>query len=591
MKKEKRIAEQKSGVWGLVKKFVGYYKPYRKLFIFDLACVILTLLGELAFPKLVELITNDARTQLQLSLSLVIKVSVALLGLRLIEIASRFFITKYGHMMGAYIERDLREKMFSHLQKLSHAYYDNVKVGTLMSRISTDLFEITEFAHHCPEEFFIAGIKIIGIFTILMFSNIYLTLCIFAILPFMIWVAVIFNGKMRATFKANRVQMGELNAVVEDSLSGIRVVKSFTNEKLEGEKFATGNTKFLKIKNRNYTLMATYSCITRAIDALMYVMIIILSAVFKVDVNVFITYLLYATILLSTVKSIADYTEQFQKGMTAFDRYVEIVETPVTIADSFNAITLSNVEGTILFKDVTFSYSEDTRKVLDGFNMRIDRGETLAIVGPSGAGKTTIANLIPRFYEINSGKITIDDINIQDVTLESLRNSIGVVQQDVYLFWGTVLDNIRYGKLDATREEVIEAAKLAGADEFIEKMPLKYDSYVGERGVKLSGGQKQRISIARVFLKNPPIIILDEATSALDNESEVVVQRSLDRLSKGRTAIIIAHRLSTIRNAKSILVLTEKGVVEKGSHEQLMEKDGLYKKLYSLSVSTEKFSV
>lgn len=568
-----------------IKRFVPYFKPYKKIFFWDLFCVFVATVIELVFPKLVEVITGDATASGGINLRLVLIVCAALIILRAVEVVCRFFMVKWGHMSGAYVETDLRENLFRHLQELPHSFYDNTKIGTLMSRISTDLFEITEFAHHCPEEFFIAFIKIVGIFVIMMFSSVPVTLCLFAVMPFMIWFAVVYNRKMRRTFKINRVQMGELNATVEDSLAGVRVVKSFANEDVEQEKFEKGNERFLEIKRENYQYMATYNCGLRVMDAVMYILILLLGALFRLPVQVFVTYILYANILLASIKAIADYTEQFQKGITAFERYSEIMDIPVGLDDKPGAVELKDVKGDVEFRHVSFRYTEDGPDVLRDINVSVKRGEVLAIVGPSGGGKTTFASLLPRFYDVTEGSITVDGIDIKDVTLKSLRRNIGVVQQDVYLFWGTVADNIRYGKLDATREEVIAAAKMAGADEFIEKMPDGYDSYVGERGVKLSGGQKQRISIARVFLKNPPILILDEATSALDNESEVLVQKSLESLSKGRTTIVIAHRLSTIRGATKIMVLTADGVEEEGTHEQLMQSDGLYKKLYELSGS------
>ena len=579
------MKKQKTGVWASVKRFLPYFKPYKKIFAFDLFCVFVATLVELAFPQIVRIVTNDAMNTGGINVGLMTIVVLSLIGMRLIEVFCKFFMVKWGHMSGAYVERDLRENLFRHYQELPHSFYDNNKIGTLMSRISTDLFEITEFAHHCPEEFFMATVKIVGIFAIMMFFNVPVTLCLFAVLPFMILFAVFYNKKMRTTFKKNRVQMGDLNATVEDSLAGVRVVKSFANEQLEQQKFEQGNVQFLKIKEQNYQYMASYNVGLRIMDAIMYIMILVLAAVFQLRVDLLVTYVLYATTLLTSIKAIADYTEQFQKGITAFERYSEIMDIPVDLCDKPDAKQLVDVKGEVKFDKVCFRYIDGDKDVLHDIDIDIKQGEVLAIVGPSGGGKTTLASLVPRFYDVTGGKITVDGNDVRDVTLKSLRQNIGVVQQDVYLFWGTVADNIRYGKLDATMDEVIAAAKLAGADEFINKMPDGYNSYVGERGVKLSGGQKQRISIARVFLKNPPILILDEATSALDNESEVLVQKSLDKLCHGRTTIVIAHRLSTIRNATKIVVLTDKGVVEQGTHEQLMQQDGLYKKLYDLSSS------
>ncbi|MBE5748424.1 MAG: ABC transporter ATP-binding protein [Clostridiales bacterium] len=579
------MKKQNQGMWQSVKRFLPYFKPYKKIFVFDLFCVFVATIIELAFPQIVRIVTNDAMNTGGIDISLMTIVVISLIGMRLIEVFCKFFMVKWGHMSGAYVERDLRENLFRHYQELPHSFYDNNKIGTLMSRISTDLFEITEFAHHCPEEFFMAAVKIIGIFVIMMFFDVPVTLCLFAVLPFMVVFAVFYNKKMRATFKKNRVQMGDLNATVEDSLAGVRVVKSFANEQVEQQKFEEGNRKFLKIKEQNYQYMASYNVGLRVMDAIMYVLILVLAAVFQLRVDLLVTYVLYATTLLTSIKAIADYTEQFQKGVTAFERYSEIMDIPVDLCDKPDAQELTDVKGDILFDKVCFRYIDGDKDVLHDIDIEVKQGEVVAIVGPSGGGKTTLASLVPRFYDVTGGSIKIDGKDIRDVTLKSLRQNIGVVQQDVYLFWGTVADNIRYGKLDATMDEVMLAAKLAGADEFINKMPDGYDSYVGERGVKLSGGQKQRISIARVFLKNPPILILDEATSALDNESEVLVQKSLDQLSHGRTTVVIAHRLSTIRNATKIVVLTDKGIVEQGTHEQLMQQNGLYKKLYDLSSS------
>lgn len=582
-----KVAKKKSGAWESIKKFAPYFRPYKKVLFFDLTCAFFATLAELAFPRFVGIITG---TYLPIGdFKMIVYIALLLIVFRAITVVAKYYITKYGHIMGAKIEKDLRGRLFSHLENMPHKYFDNVKVGTLMSRLTTDLFDITEFAHHCPEEFFIAGVKIVGLLAILLVYHTeywLLTVCLFAMLPIMVIFAVNYNGKMRRIYKQNRKQMAEINAQCEDTLSGIRVVKSFTNENLEKSKFDKGNHEFLEIKKMNYHYMAVFSGGMNFFDAVIYMTIIILGGYLKLDASAFIEYLLYATTLLSTIRMIAEYTEQFQRGITAFERYQEIIDEPSDLVNCENAVDLTAVRGNVDFDSVYFRYADDTPWVLKDLSFKVSSGETLAIVGPSGSGKTTIANLLPRFYDVQKGDIRIDGKSIGGLTLESLRKNIGVVQQDVFLFWGTVAENIAYGNPNATREDIEKAAKLAGAHEFIRCLPRGYDSYVGERGVKLSGGQKQRISIARVFLKNPPILILDEATSSLDNESEVVVQRSLDELAKGRTAIIIAHRLSTIRNATKIIVLTEKGILEQGTHTELMKLNGLYKKMYELSIST-----
>ena len=567
----------------LMKRFLPYFSKHKKTVIFDLLCASLTTVCELALPKIVELLTGKATESVSLlTTDLILKVGIFYLILRVIDTLANYYMASVGHIMGAAIETDMRRDLFNHLEKLEHSYYDNTKVGQLMSRMTSDLFDITEFAHHCPEEFFIAGIKIIASFVILSFSNIWLTLIMFAILPLMLVVTKIFNGKMRAGFKMSRSQVGELNSQVEDSLLGIRVVKSFANEPIEQEKFNSGNNKFLDIKSIVYKTMASFHSSTRLFDGVMYITIVVCGAFFMkagtLTAPEFMAFLLYASTLLNSIRRIVEFTEQFQRGMTGIERFID--EVPET--DRPDAVELENVQGEIEFKDVSFKYTEENEDVLSHINLKIKKGTNLAIVGPSGGGKTTICSLIPRFYEINGGSITVDGIDIKHIKLESLRKNIGIVQQDVYLFYGTVRENIAYGKPDATDEEIREAARKAGAEEFISKLPDGYDTYVGERGVKLSGGQKQRISIARVFLKNPPILILDEATSALDNQSERLVQKSLELLAVGRTTLTIAHRLTTIKNADTIIYLTEKGIEEQGSHDELMAKKGEF---YKLSIS------
>ena len=571
----------------LIRRFVPYFKKYRSILIFDLFCAALTTVCELVFPMLVRYITDTAINNFAaLTVSLILKIGVFYLVLRVIDTVSYYYMANRGHVMGAKIETDMRRDLFAHLERQSFSYFSNNKIGQLMARITSDLFDVTEFAHHCPEEFFIAGLKITVSFIILCGVNIPLTLLIFATLPLMLVCTKRFNQKMRMVFKQNREQTGEINAQVEDSLLGVRVVKSFANEPLEKEKFEAGNTKFLQLKKLSYKYMGGFQATTRLFDGLMYIIVVVVGALFlvykKITPGDFTAYLLYVTTLLASIRKIVEFTEQFQRGMTGIERFLEVMDSPIDIVDSENAVELKEVKGNIAFEDVHFCYEDDHKSVLAGINLQIKAGQSIALVGPSGGGKTTLCNLIPRFYDVTGGRITIDGIDIKSVTLSSLRSQIGVVQQDVYLFSGTIYDNIAYGKPGASLQEVQRAAKMAGADEFIEALAYGYDTYVGERGIKLSGGQKQRISIARVFLKNPPILILDEATSALDNESERIVQRSLEKLAVGRTVFTIAHRLTTIRNADMILVLTEDGIEEQGSHEELMKQNGLYSDLYQM---------
>ncbi|MBR2315323.1 MAG: ABC transporter ATP-binding protein, partial [Clostridia bacterium] len=491
-----------------------------------------------------------------------------------------------GHIMGTKIETDMRQDLFSHLQKLSFSYYDDMKIGQLMSRITSDLFDITEFAHHCPEEFFIAGIKIIGSFAILCTMNVPLTVILFTVLPLMFICTRRSRRKMRDGFKVQRHELGEINSQVEDSLLGIRVVKSFANEAEESRKFEKGNRRFFDAKATAYRHMGAFHTTTRVFDGVMYIVIVVIGALFmlkgKISPAEYTAYLLYVSTLLMSIKRIVEFSEQFERGMTGIERFTEIMDTPPEICDLPDAEDITNVKGDVKFDNVSFRYNEEKGEVISKLTLEIRAGENVAIVGPSGSGKTTLCNLLPRFYEISDGNIYIDGKDIRQLTMSSLRSHIGVVQQDVYLFSGTVKENIAYGKPGATDEEIMKAAELAGAHEFISQLPQGYDTYVGERGVMLSGGQKQRISIARVFVKNPPILILDEATSALDNESELIVQQSLTELAKNRTTFTIAHRLTTIKNATVIIVLTDEGIVEKGTHQELMDKKGVYYSLYSL---------
>ena len=575
----------------LARKFAPYFKPHMGVMLFDLFCASMTTLCELVLPMIVREITQRATTDIStLTVKLILTMCGVYVLLRVIDTAANYYMQSVGHSMGAQIETDMRRDMFSHLQMLQNSYYDNTKIGQLMSRITTDLNDVTEFAHHFPEEIFIAIIKITVSFVILARMNLLLTLIVFVMLPLMVFFSRYFSQKMRESFKDSRHQLGELNAQVEDTLGGIRVVKSFANENVEERKFANGNQSFLKIKHRMYTNMAGFHSVTRFFDGIMYIAVVMVGALFLISDNPatrltasdLVAFLLYVTTLLASIRRIVEFSESFQRGMTGLERFVEVMDEPVTIVDAPDAVELTDVKGEVTFDDVTFTYADNLDNVLAHINLTVKPGESVALVGPSGGGKTTMCNLIPRFYEVTGGSVKIDGVDVRKLKLHSLRNQIGMVQQDVYLFSGSVYDNIEYGKPGATREEIIEAAKLAGAHEFILSLPEGYDTYVGERGVKLSGGQKQRISIARVFIKNPPIVIFDEATSALDNESELLVQHSLDRLMKGRTTFTIAHRLTTIHNADTILVLTEQGIVESGSHSELMAKKGVYYDLYKL---------
>lgn len=579
--------ERKAGSIKLIKRFLPYYKQHILTLIFDLFCASLTTVCELSLPIIVRYITNAVTTDISLlTPKVILTVGIIYLVMRIIDSVANYYMASVGHIMGTKMETKMRKDLFEHLQKLSYSYYDDTKIGTIMSRITSDLFDVTEFAHHCPEEFFIAGIKIIVSFTILSFINLPLTLILFAVIPVMAICLKYFKKRMRDGFRESRVVVGELNSQIEDSLLGIRVVKSFANENIEENKFKKGNEKFLEIKSKVYKYMGSHSSINRVFEGLMYIIIVVAGAFSliygKITAADYIAYLLYISTLLTSIRKIIDFAEQFQRGMTGIERFIEIIDTDPAIKDKENAKELSVSEGSIDFDNVTFRYSENAVEVLNNINLHIKSGESYALVGPSGGGKTTICNLIPRFYELTSGTIKIDGTDIHDVTLKSLRENIGIVQQDVYLFAGTIRENIEYGKPGATDEEIKEAARLAGADEFIEKLPHGYDTYTGERGVKLSGGQKQRISIARVFLKNPKILILDEATSALDNESEFIVQKSLERLAKGRTTITVAHRLTTIKNADKILVITKDGIAESGTHEELTAKGGIYANMYTM---------
>ena len=577
----------------LLKRFLPYFAKYKKTVVFDLCCAALTTVCELALPLIVSSITDKATVDpASLTVSFVLTMGGVYLLMRVVDAVASYYMQSVGHIMGSRMETDMRHDLFHHLQQLSFSYYSETKVGQIMARITSDLFEVTEFAHHCPEEFFIAGIKIVVSFVVLLGMNIPLTLMMFAVLPFMLVFAKHYNEKFRATFRERNRQVGEINAQVEDSLLGIRVVKSFANEALEEEKFAEGNQRFLKLKALSYKYMAEFGTSTRVFDGLMYIIIVVAGALFikndTLTAAEFTAYLLYANVLLNAIRRLVEFIEQFQRGMTGIERFFEIMDAPEEIKDIEGAREMKGVKGDVTFDNVGFHYADDSAEVLHHLNLQVRAGQSIALVGPSGSGKTTLCNLIPRFYDVTGGRILIDGQDIKSFTQQSLRQSIGMVQQEVYLFSGTVFDNIAYGKPGASLEEVRAAARLAGADEFISALPQGYDTYVGERGVRLSGGQKQRISIARVFLKDPPILILDEATSALDNESERLVQESLEKLAHGRTVFTIAHRLTTIKGADVIWVLTENGVEEMGTHEELLKKGGLYAHLYAMYTEREK---
>jgi len=570
---------------GTIRRFIPYYKPYLFTFTCDMLCAFFCGMVALINPILIRRIINEGLKIGGISYEIVFGTGILMLIFVIFDTLATYYISANGHIMGTKMETDMRRDLFAHLQKLPYSYYDNTKIGQLMSRITSDLFDVTEFAHHCPEELFMSTLKIVGAFIVLLGINVKLTLIIFACIPIMFVFSLIMNKKMKAMFKAQRKQIGEINSQVEDSLLGIRIVKSFTNEDVEEDKFENGNLTFLKIKKKAYHYMGLFHSGIKYFDGFMYLTVVFSGAFFLmgnlINAADLVAYLLYVQTLLTAIRKLVEFTEQFQRGLTGFERFLEIMDTPSDIIEKDNAGILENVKGNIEFKNVSFKYSSKSNAVLKGINLKVESGENIAVVGHSGGGKTTLLNLIPRFYDINDGEILIDGVNIKDVTLKSLRENIGVVQQDVYLFSGSVYENIAYGKPGATYEEVKEAARLANAHSFIEELPDGYDTYVGERGVKLSGGQKQRISIARTFLKNPKILILDEATSSLDNESEYIVQESLKRLAEGRTTFTVAHRLSTIIDAKRIVVLTGKGIEEQGTHSELMDKKGIYYRLYT----------
>lgn len=571
------------------KRLISYYRPYLGLFFADMLFALVAAAISLVYPMIVRYITNHilVNSKLAEAVPIIVQLLFVMLGLALLEYISNFFIAYKGHIMGAKMEYDMRNDLFEHYQKLSFNFYDNQKTGQLMSRITSDLFDISELCHHGPEDIVISIIKGVGAFLILLRVNTKLTLLVFAFLPFMFLFAYFMRGKMNRAFRKNREQIAEINAQVEDNLSGIRVVKSFANEEIEIEKFHQSNSLFVDRKRHSYWCMAGFHSGLTFFTALINVSMIAGGSLFiaknLITVNDLLTFLLYINTLIEPVRKLINFTETFQNGMTGFDRFCDILDVKPDIVDKKDAQVLTDVYGEIEFKEVAFKYNDTTSDVFHNINLKVEAGDYIALVGSSGVGKTTMCSLIPRFYEVSEGSITIDGKDIRELSLRSLRKNIGIVQQDVYLFAGTVMDNIKYGRLEAAEEDVIEAAKNANAHDFIMELPNGYHTYIGQRGIKLSGGQKQRLSIARVFLKNPPILIFDEATSSLDNESEKVVQDSLEKLAKNRTTFVIAHRLSTIKNAKKILVLTEEGIKETGTHEELLELNGIYAGLYRMT--------
>lgn len=570
-----------------LKKMLGYYKPYMNIFWTDMLFATISAAIALTVPLVVRYVTSTLiYMEAGEILRRLVVIGLFLMLLLALDCFSKYYIGNYGHVMGAKMEYDMRAQIFNHMQKLSFSFYDDAKVGQLMSRITSDLFDITELLHHGPENIILSLLKIVGSLVILSGINGWLTLAAFVILPIMFWFAFALNKKMRRAFKCNREKIAEINGQIEDNLSGIRVVKSFANEDIENEKFKVGNDGFLAAKRNSYKYMGTFQAGVGVFSTLIQVNVIVVGSILiaygRVDINDLITFLLYIGVFTDPIRTLVDFTEQFQNGYTGFERFREIMDIEPDIEDAADAVELTDVRGDISFRNVSFQYADGGERVLNNVSLQVQAGSYMALVGSSGAGKTTLCSLIPRFYDVTEGSIEIDGKDIRHVTLKSLRNHIGMVQQDVYLFSGTIYENICYGKPDATREEVIAAAKNANAHDFIMSFPDGYDTDIGQRGIKLSGGQKQRLSIARVFLKNPEILIFDEATSALDNESERVVQESLEKLAKNRTTFVIAHRLTTIQNAQKILVLTEDGIAESGTHEELLAKGGIYEKLYHM---------
>lgn len=571
----------------LIKGFFPYLKEHIPTLTMVLLCTAFSAACEIVLPLIVREITNTATSSLAaLTLQKIVKVCLFYIVLRGIGCFTEYVKSYHGHVMGVKIENKMRADMFDHLQTLSFNFFDNTKVGQLMSRMTSDLFDVAEWAHHFPEMIFTTVVKFFASFYIFTTMDYRLALCVFILMPFMVILTKKSRGRMRDAFRRSRHQVGEINARLEDSLLGVRVVRSFTNEETEREKFLEGCAEYVSVKNTAHKYMSSFHSMVTLIDGIMYIAVVGVGAYFmhlgEITPGDFAASLLLVSTLLGSIRTIVDFSEQFSRGITGIERFREIMDVQPDITDRENAVEIGKAKGDIEFRDVTFSYVKGEKKILSGLDLHLKAGENLALVGPSGGGKTTLCNLIPRFYEPDSGEILLDGMNIKDITLHSLRKNIGVVAQDVYLFSGTIRDNLIYGKPDATEDEMITACRQAGAHDFISALPNGYDTYIGERGLKLSGGQKQRISIARVFLKNPPVLLLDEATSALDNESERLVQQSLERLAEGRTTLTIAHRLTTVRNADEIVVLTEDGVAEKGTHDELMKKGGVYSKMYGM---------
>ncbi|GFR35863.1 ABC transporter ATP-binding protein [Thermobrachium celere] len=565
----------------MIRSFVKYYKPHIGLFILDMICAVLIAATDLIYPMITRRFINIIIPSK--NISLIFKLGIILFILYVLRMIFEYIVGYYGHVLGVRMEYDMRRDMFSHVQTLPISYFDNTKTGQIMSRIVNDLNEISELAHHGPEDIFISSLMILGSFILLLRLNIKLTLIVFTVIPFMIYFTIKYNSKMRRNFRQIRESLADVNSRLEDSISGIRVVKSFTNEEYEIDKFDEGNNQFKYLRTKSVKYIGILHGGINFFSNISTLIALVAGGYYvskgEILVGDLVAYLLYIGQFLQPIKRLAQFVEQYQRGMAGFKRFYEVMNIKPDIFDKDDAITLDKVRGKVEFKNVSFSYN-DKKTVLENINLKVEAGESIAIVGPSGVGKTTLCSLIPRFYDVDSGNIYIDDIDIKDIKLKSLRQNIGIVQQDVFLFAGTIRENIAYGKLDATDEEIINAAKAANAHDFIMELEDGYDTYIGERGVKLSGGQKQRISIARMFLKNPPILILDEATSSLDNQSEAIIQKSIEELSKNRTTFIIAHRLATVKNAKRIIVLTENGIEEEGTHKELMEKKGVYYELY-----------